>query len=125
MSGIEVRTRRVYDVVDDHGSGPGEYRVLVDRLWPRGVTKERLALDGWDKDAAPSSQLRQAWHHDELDVDGFAHAYRRELDDSGAAAALLERAEADDATTITLLYAAKDPDRNHALVLRDALLDKD
>lgn len=107
----EVVTRRVYDPV-----GPDDgFRVLVDRLWPRGVSRERAALDLWDKDVAPSPELRRAWSHDPGTFEGFAAAYRAELDASGAAGKLL--AAVGDIPRLTLLYAARDRQVNHAVVL--------
>ncbi|MBB5830803.1 DUF488 domain-containing protein [Brachybacterium aquaticum] len=112
---------RVHDVVDDDGPADGEIRVLVDRLWPRGVKKERLAHDEWDKDVAPSTELRKAFHGGELDFEEFSARYRRELEDGDAAQALLDRAAEAGAERIVLLYAAKDTAQNHAQVLRDVL----
>ena len=108
-------------MLDDEGSAPKEFRVLVDRLWPRGEKKERLAHDDWDKDAAPSADLRKAFHSDELDFEEFSGHYRRELDESGAARALRQRALDAGATRLVLLFAAKDTEHNHAQVLRDAV----
>lgn len=109
-------TRRVYEPpAPDDG-----YRVLVDRLWPRGLTKERAALDEWAKDAAPSPDLRTAWHRAATgEWDGFADRYRAELDDNPAVDRLLALGR--DHDRVTLLYAAHDPERNHAAVLRDHL----
>ncbi|MBP2383426.1 DUF488 domain-containing protein [Brachybacterium sacelli] len=121
MSEITIIRERVHDVLDDEGSATGEYRVLVDRLWPRGVKKERLAHDDWDKDVAPGPDLRTAFHAGELGFEEFARLYRRELDDSDAPSALLERARTVKATRIVLLFAAKDTEHNHALVLQQAL----
>ena len=136
MSELSITLERVHDVLDDDGSGPGEYRVLVDRLWPRGVKKERLAHDDWDKDVTPSPDLRRAFHDSDLDFTEFSRLYRRELDDSDAPSALLERAReagaeliaADVAAAreagaerIVLLFAAKDTAHTHALVLQEAL----
>lgn len=123
MSELNIDLTRVHDVLDDDGSGPGEFRVLVDRLWPRGVKKERLRHDDWDQDAAPSSDLRKAFHSGELDFEEFAGHYRRELEASGAADALRERALEADATHLVLLYAAKDTAHNHAQVLQKVLRD--
>ncbi|MGY5766361.1 DUF488 domain-containing protein [Brachybacterium sp. DNPG3] len=123
MSSIEIDLERVHDVLDDGGSADGQRRVLVDRLWPRGVKKERLAYDEWDKDATPSPELRRAYHSGELGFAEFAGRYRRELDESGAAAALLERAKADGVSRLTLLFATKDVEQNHAQVLQQALRD--
>ena len=120
---IDIDLGRVRDLLDDDGSASGQRRVLVDRLWPRGIRKERLAHDDWDKDVAPSPDLRRAFHGGDLSFEEFAKHYRRELDDSGAARALLERAQEAGASRITLLYAAKDAEHNHALVLQRALED--
>ena len=122
---MEIDLERVRDVLDDGGAAAGTFRVLVDRLWPRGVQKARLAHDEWDKDAAPSADLRRAFHSGELGFEEFSARYRRELDGSGAAAELLERARSAGASRIALLYAAKDAEENHAQVLRRALLDAD
>jgi uncharacterized protein YeaO (DUF488 family) len=96
------------------------YRVLVDRLWPRGVSKARAELDEWAKDAAPSPELRTEWHHADADrFDEFAGRYRAELEANPAAQALLALGEAHD--RVTLLFGARDEERNHAAVLRDWL----
>jgi uncharacterized protein YeaO (DUF488 family) len=96
------------------------YRVLVDRLWPRGVSKARAELDEWAKDAAPSPGLRTEWHHADTDqFDEFAERYRVELEANPAAEALLALGEAHE--RVTLLFGARDEARNHAAVLRDWL----
>ena len=112
------RLKRVYD---DPAPDDG-VRVLVDRLWPRGLTKERAAADRWLKDAAPSPALRVEWHHDPARFDDFAHRYRAELDRSPAREAVDELVELARAHgTVTLLFAAHDPVVNHAAVLREHL----
>lgn len=118
---MEIDLERVRDVLDDGGAVPGTFRVLVDRLWPRGIAKERLAHDRWDKDVAPSSALRTAYHHDEIPFDEFADRYRAELVRAGAVTDLLDAAREAGAERITLLYAARDAEQNHALVLRGVL----
>ncbi|WP_114854643.1 DUF488 domain-containing protein [Brachybacterium sp. YJGR34] len=123
MSALRIDLARVHDLLDAGASAPGEHRVLVDRLWPRGISKTRLALDEWDRDAAPSTDLRRALHHGEMGFEEFTARYRRELDASGAARALRERALAAGAEDLTLLFAAKDTEHTHALVLREALED--
>src|SRR6187200_1307966 len=82
------------------------YRVLVDRLWPRGVKKERAELDEWAKDAAPSPELRTEWHHHRERFDEFAARYREELDADPAGAALLETGRQHD--RVTLVFGARD-----------------
>lgn len=97
------------------------YRVLVDRLWPRGVSKEKASLDEHMKDVAPSQDLRTWWNHDPDRFDEFAQRYRSELDDNAAVDDL--RALVKKHKTVTLVYGAKDPEVNHAKVLR-AYLDR-
>jgi DNA-3-methyladenine glycosylase len=109
---VTVRTRRVYDEpTDDDG-----YRVLVDRLWPRGLTKERARVDLWLKEVAPSTGLRKAFHHEDLPFDEFARRYRAELADNQAAVEELREIVAGH-DVVTLLYGASDPWTNHTVVL--------
>ena len=123
---MEILLKRAYEPASPEDG----VRVLVDRLWPRGISRERAALDGWAKQAAPSPELRTEWHHD---PDGrsperfavFAARYRAELDSGTGLEALDELAGlARSAPRLTLVYGAKDPVRNHAVVLREALLDR-
>ena len=109
----QVDIKRVYEQAADEDG----VRILVDRLWPRGVSKERAALSGWLKDVAPSPDLRRWWHHDPDRFEDFARRYRTELDDNLALEDLLSIVREHDRTT--LVYAAKDPAVNHALILRD------
>ena len=116
---MTLRIKRIYDDV----SADDGYRVLVDRLWPRGVAKERARLDAWLKDVAPSPELRTWWNHDPDRLDEFAVRYRAELDtdpQAGSAVAELRDLAAAHPTT-TLLYGAKDPRVNHARILADYL----
>lgn len=98
------------------------YRVLVDRLWPRGVSKQRAALDDWMKTVAPSTQLRQWFGHDPARWKEFAARYRAELKTHAPELADLE-AHARKGT-LTLVFGARDVDHNEAAVLRDVLLKK-
>ena len=100
---------------------PGDgQRILVDRVWPRGVTKEVLRLDDWLKDLAPSTELRKWFDHDAKKWDGFRERYFRELDArSDAVAALLERCARG---KVTLIYGAKDTVHNQAVALKDYLV---
>ena len=111
---MEISTKRIYDSPDEADG----FRILVDRLWPRGVSREKAELDLWDKDVAPSTGLREWWHHDPTTFDEFVRRYRAELDASGAAQALLEKAAGKE--VVTLLFSAHDP-RNNATVLADYL----
>lgn len=112
---IQVNLRRVYDAPAEEDG----YRVLVDRLWPRGVAKDRLKHDLWLKDIAPSPELRRWFGHDPQRWEEFRRRYVAELETkSEIVAELLERAKKQ---PLTLLYAARDPQHNHALVLKDYL----
>lgn len=97
-------------------------RILVDRLWPRGQTKEQLKLDRWAKGIAPSTDLRKGWHHDPARFEQFAERYRQELDQNAAVDEFLELINSH--PVITFVYAAKDEQINHAVVLRDYLLEQ-
>lgn len=116
MTTPDIRIKRVYE----DASPDDRFRVLVDRLWPRGVSHERAALDGWAKEAAPSPELRTWWDHDPARMEAFAVRYRAELAESPALAEL--RALIAGHPVVTLVYAAHDPAVNHAIVLRDVLL---
>lgn len=118
---MEIDLERVRDVLDDGGAAAGTSRVLVDRLWPRGVRKDRLVHDRWDKDVAPSTELRKAFHGGDLGFEAFAERYRAELAQSGAAEALLAATREAGSERLSLLYAAADAEQNHALVLREVL----
>ncbi|WP_091180519.1 DUF488 domain-containing protein [Paramicrobacterium humi] len=111
--GIEIK--RVYD---DAAPGDG-FRVLVDRIWPRGVAKDDAHADAWLKDVAPSTELRKWFGHDPERMDEFASRYRAELDANDAVDELRDLARTH--KTLTLLFSAKDPERNQARVLRDYL----
>lgn len=110
-----IETRRIYESSRDGN----EFRVLADRLWPRGVSKEDADLDGWAKDLAPSSELRKWFHRDPERWDEFRDAYLAELGNRSAEAReLLEQCGQRE---LVLLYAVKDRERNHAGVLADFL----
>lgn len=114
---MEIRLKRVYD---DPRPEDG-FRVLVDRLWPRGLTKERAALDLWAKDVAPSTELRTAFHHDGMSWPDFEAAYRAELAGPTRTALASLRAEPVAHPVATLLHAVRDDEHNHAALLREAL----
>ena len=110
-----VQIRRVYDA-DGFDSGK---RFLIDRIWPRGLRKEALKLDGWVKEVAPSSELRKWFGHDPEKWTQFQKRYRAELDEHPSGwETLLENARGGD---ITLLYGARDEQHNNAVVLKDFL----
>ncbi|WP_243062788.1 DUF488 domain-containing protein [Humibacter sp. RRB41] len=112
-----VQVRRIYDAAEPTDGK----RVLVDRLWPRGISKERAALFEWCKDVAPSPELRQWYAHDPEKFDEFAGRYLHELEDPERSAALDGlRALASDGT-LTLLTASKRDDISEATVLQGIL----
>lgn len=114
----DIKVKRVYEPASpDDG-----YRVLVDRLWPRGLGRERVAASMWLKEAAPSTVLRRWFGHEPLKFDEFRRRYLEELAAKPEAAAeVLEMARKG---RVTLLYAARDEERNHAIVLREYLLSR-
>ena len=93
------------------------YRVLVDRLWPRGVTKAALKIDAWNKDVTPSPKLRQWFGHDPKRWDEFKKRYQAELKEHKVELKALKQS----AKRITLVYAAKDTEHTHALILKEVL----
>jgi uncharacterized protein YeaO (DUF488 family) len=97
-------------------------RVLVDRLWPRGVARKSLALDEWQKDVAPSTDLRRWFNHDPARWDEFKARYRPELAKSPAREALSALVQLARRGKLTLIYAARDENHNEATVLRDVIL---
>jgi uncharacterized protein YeaO (DUF488 family) len=114
-TGIMFKLKRAYAA-----PAPGDgFRVLVERLWPRGVSKEMASLDLWLKDVAPSTALRQWFGHDPARWKEFERRYRAELKDRKDALNLLR--EMNRAGTVTLVYAARDEDHNGALALKNYL----
>ena len=113
---MKVQIKRVYD---EPAKQDGT-RVLVDRLWPRGLSKEDAALDIWARELAPSTALRKWFDHDPGKFDRFAERYRRELAENRACIDSLFE-QVDRRKRLTLLYAAKDPAINHAVVLKSFL----
>lgn len=112
-----VQVRRVYDAIgDDDGT-----RVLVDRIWPRGMTKAKAALDEWCKDVSPSTELRKWYGHDPAKFDEFAKRYKAELKDPARAQALHHLRELAAAQQLTLLTATKAADISEARVLADLI----
>ena len=112
---MAVLLKRVYEPVAQSDG----YRVLVDRVWPRGISKDALRIDAWQKELAPSAALRKWFGHDPARWDEFRERYARELQRQGPALdRLAERARKD---RVTLLFAAKDAERNNAVALREHL----
>ena len=112
-----LRVKRIYEPA----SADDGYRVLVDRLWPRGISKEKAHLDAWFKEVAPSDGLRKQFHGQAETWKEFVAAYARELKEErarSAAAQLRERAKHE---PVTLLYAARDENHNNAVALKELL----
>ncbi|WP_085371407.1 DUF488 domain-containing protein [Leifsonia sp. NCR5] len=112
-----VRVRRIYE----EPSADDGTRVLVDRLWPRGVSRERAHLDAWEKEIAPSTELRTWYGHIPTRFDEFAERYTAELADPQRAEILERLRGIAAAGTLTLLTATKDPDISEAAVLAGLL----
>jgi uncharacterized protein YeaO (DUF488 family) len=110
----EIRIGRVYD---DDDRGDADYRVLIDRLWPRGITKAGAALDEWLKDVAPSTDLRRWYGHDVGRFREFARRYRAELRRPPASGAVDRLIEIARTKTVTLLTATRDVEHSGARVL--------
>jgi uncharacterized protein YeaO (DUF488 family) len=96
-------------------------RVLVDRMWPRGVTRDRLAVDDWLKEAAPSNELRRWFNHDPARWREFVARYRDELKKPPASEAVAELVRCARQGPLTLVYAASDEAHNDAVALRDVI----
>ncbi len=112
---MDVRLKRAYEPASDEDG----YRVLVDRLWPRGVSKEQAKLDEWDQELAPSSQLREWFGHE---PDRFSEFRRRYIDELRANGPRLRELRRRARTgTLTLVYSAHDSEHNDAVVLAEVL----
>jgi uncharacterized protein YeaO (DUF488 family) len=110
-----IRLKRAYEAASkDDG-----LRVLVERLWPRGVSKRKARIDVWLKDLAPSTELRQWYGHDPARWPRFRKRYLAELKDRGGVLTLLKYVA--EGRTVTFVYAAADEERNSAVVLKDQL----
>ncbi|MFF9405134.1 DUF488 domain-containing protein [Streptomyces anandii] len=110
---MSVRVRRVYDPPE-----PGDgVRVLVDRLWPRGLSKEDAQVDEWPKALTPSTELRRWYHSGEGTYEQFRHRYEAELADPASAGLLNHLRELSQRGQVTLVTASKARDKNHAAVL--------
>ncbi|MCT7665345.1 DUF488 domain-containing protein [Shinella kummerowiae] len=113
---MPIRIKRVYDEAEARDG----VRILVDRLWPRGMSKDKAAFAEWMKEVAPSTALRQWFDHRPERWAEFQTRYRQELRENPMVAVLRQRARTE---TVTLLYGSRNRDFNHAKVLADALAD--
>jgi uncharacterized protein YeaO (DUF488 family) len=114
---MNIKTKRIYESI----AKTDGFRILIDRLWPRGLKKEDAHIELWLKEVAPSNQLRKWFHHEESNWPGFVAKYQAELKNSEALQQLVELAESHE--VITLLYSAKDEKHNQAMVLKDLLIE--
>ncbi|HEX2896901.1 MAG TPA: DUF488 family protein [candidate division Zixibacteria bacterium] len=112
---MPIKLKRVYE----KPAKSDGYRILVDRLWPRGLTKEKAQLDEWAKGIAPSNELRKWFHSNRTKTSEFKRKYLAELKSRGEK--LKELAQRAGKTQVTLLYASDDPAYNHAMVLKEHL----
>ena len=110
---MSIILKRIYD----KPSSSDGVRILVDRLWPRGVSKVKAKLDFWFKDIAPSTELRKWFDHDPKKWPGFKKKYRTELGANDAA--MKEFKKMIKGRKVTLLYGAKDHDHNEAIVIKE------
>jgi uncharacterized protein YeaO (DUF488 family) len=117
---VEIRLKRIYD----EPSADDGTRVLADRLWARGITKERAGIDLWAKEVAPSTELRKWYSHDPERFDEFEARYRAELDSTEGRAALADVEGCVTGESLTLLTAAKDVEISHLAVLEKVLRER-
>ncbi|GAK48345.1 hypothetical protein LOSG293_260080 [Secundilactobacillus oryzae JCM 18671] len=118
---MELKIERIYTKpIDKNG-----YRILIDRLWPRGISKENAALDEWDKEIGPSTDLRKWFNHDPEKFAEFRQRYRDELDQNPATTDFIETIKTQlKQQNVILLFGAKDETHNQAVVLKDYLTNK-
>lgn len=110
-----MKLKRVYLPAEETDG----YRILVDRLWPRGISKEKAKIDLWLKEVAPSNELRKWFGHDPEHFNEFTERYKAELQASGALEELRQAIQ--EHPDVTLLYAAHDEQHNNAVVLQELL----
>lgn len=109
---IVIKMKRVYEKASEEDG----FRILVDRLWPRGLSKDKAKIDIWLKDVAPSNDLRKWFSHDPQKWQEFIKRYQTELNQKQELLHKIKQAEKENGT-VTLLYGAKDQERNQAVAL--------
>ena len=112
---MDIRLKRAHDAV----ASTDGFRVLIDRLWPRGISRQRAQLDAWEKELAPSTMLRQWFGHEPDRFEEFRKRYIEELRDQRPRLTALRRRARHG--TLTLVYAARDTEHNDAVVLAEVL----
>ena len=111
----ELRWKRIYDTAEEDDG----FRILIDRLWPRGISKADAQLGDWARDVAPSAALRSAYHRNETDYKTFAESYEKELYDNDEMTEFINEIKNKLETgNVTLLYASREPERSQIPVLR-------
>lgn len=111
----ELRWKRIYDKAEEEDG----FRILVDRLWPRGISKADAQLGDWARDVAPSAALRSAYHKNETDYKTFAESYEKELYDNDEMTEFIKEIKNKLETgNVTFLYASQEPERSQIPVLR-------
>ncbi|WP_314110092.1 DUF488 domain-containing protein [Segatella salivae] len=112
----ELRIKRIYETIEEQDG----YRVLTDRLWPRGIAKAKAAIDLWEKTIAPSTELREWFGHIPERFPEFTERYLQELEDNSDATKFVELCQKQlEKNNVTLLYGAKDEVHNQAVVLQN------
>ncbi len=114
---LRISTERVYGYQPQSKA----FEALVDRLWPRGISKEKLSGVEWFKAVSPSTDLREEFHHEHMSFADFRTKFEQELKDSDAPQKLLEAAQKSGKSELILLYSAKNTQENNAVVLREYL----
>lgn len=115
---MKIKIKRIYEKSEESDG----YRVLVDRLWPRGISKDSVKIDSWNKEIAPSSTLRKWFGHATEKFDEFKEKYMEELAHNPEADVFKEKVRAiAEKRAVTLLFAAKDVEHNQAVVLAEYL----
>jgi uncharacterized protein YeaO (DUF488 family) len=112
---LDVRAKRAYEPAEDDDG----YRVLIDHVWPRGISRERARLDAWARELAPSDELRTWFHHDAARFAEFRARYRAELAERSERMEELRRRAA--SGPVTVVYAARDREHNNAVVVCELL----
>lgn len=116
-----LKMKRIYEGVAENDG----CRILVDRLWPRGISKMKAQLDYWEKDIAPTNDLRKAFHSEQIDYETFKERYLEELKQNASAQAFIDLLKQELAKgDVTLLFAAKNETENQVTVLMEWLQDK-
>lgn len=118
---MELKIKRVYSRSSDEDG----IRILVDRIWPRGLSKEKANISSWEKNIAPSKELRKWFNHQDERFDEFKKRYREELDSNGATADFVNLIKENLKThNVTLVYGAKNEKCNQAIVLKEYIEEK-